>query len=296
MKKVSILLVLVLAIVAFLTVSPASADLYVSTFLDPTGNNSVLRYDETTGALINTFAVGLDPAGVAFGPDGNLYVATGGLIGGLVLRFTPAGEFINTFVGPDLSISGPLDVVFGPDGNLYVGDVTNGVLRYDGQTGQFLGTFVPPFSGGLVVPFFMVFGPDGNLYVSYGLSGVLRYDGQTGQFLGMFVAPPLGNLSGLRFGFDGNLYFVEDVQINPRLFLGRVLRYNPSTGMLDEFVPFTSCGLSEATDLAFGHDGNLYVLDGPGQSVRRYDGRGNCIGTFASIPGLGEPYYMTFTP
>lgn len=205
MKKVSILLVLVLAIVAFLTVSPASADLYVSTFLDPTGNNSVLRYDETTGALINTFAVGLDPAGVAFGPDGNLYV-------------------------------------------------------------------------------------------SYGLSGVLRYDGQTGQFLGMFVAPPLGNLSGLRFGFDGNLYFVEDVQINPRLFLGRVLRYNPSTGMLDEFVPFTSCGLSEATDLAFGHDGNLYVLDGPGQSVRRYDGRGNCIGTFASIPGLGEPYYMTFTP
>ena len=43
---------------------------------------------------------------------------------------------------------------------------TNSVLRYDAGTGQFLGAFIPPSSGGLEGPNGIVCGPDGNIYVT----------------------------------------------------------------------------------------------------------------------------------
>jgi hypothetical protein len=86
-------------------------DLYVTSF--PSKHPSVLRYDGTTGALIDAFVSagsgGLYlPTGPLFGPDGNLY-----------LRSTDPG--------------------FGP----------GAVLRYDGTTGAFIDQFIPYGSGGL---------------------------------------------------------------------------------------------------------------------------------------------------
>src|SRR5262249_33184485 len=82
-------------------------------------------------------------------------------------------------------------LVFGQDGNLYVSSFgTNNVLRYDGNTGTFLGAFVAAGSGGLRAPEGLAFGPDGDLYVvSQGTNSVLRYDGTTGAFLGIFAGP-----------------------------------------------------------------------------------------------------------
>src|SRR5262249_10548840 len=52
----------------------------------------------------------------------------------------------------------PNGLLFGGDGNLYVaGFVSNNVLRYDGTTGAFVDTFVPPFGGGLTRPTHMTF-------------------------------------------------------------------------------------------------------------------------------------------
>src|SRR5207244_3071481 len=121
----------------------------------------------------------------------------------------------------------------GPNGDLFVSArSTNDVLRYDGNTGAFLGTFVSPGSGGLNAPDSLAFGPDGNLYVtSTGFNGgtgnypsVLRYDGTTGAFLGTFASG--GGLSGpqgLQFGLDGNLY-VSSFNTN------QILRYSGTTG------------------------------------------------------------------
>jgi len=48
--------------------------------------------------------------------------------------------------------------VFGPDGNLYVSsEVTDEVLRYNGETGNFIDAFVTAGSGGLAGPFFLIF-------------------------------------------------------------------------------------------------------------------------------------------
>jgi hypothetical protein len=105
------------------------------------------------------------------------------------------------------------------------------VLCYDGQTGQFLRSFVTSGSGGLDAPVGPVFGSDGNLYVSSSRnSSVLRYDGRTGAFLGAFVSSGSGGLSGaggLTFGPDGNLYVNSDLTHS-------VMRYNGRTGVFME--------------------------------------------------------------
>jgi hypothetical protein len=183
-------------------------DLYVaSSRLTPSGND-VKRYDGTTGQFLGDFVVsgsgGLDhAAGIAVGPDGNLYVASGG---------------------------------WGGNGGI-VGLAA--VLRYEGPAspdnlspGTFLGTFVQPGSGGLNSPFGLVFGPDGNgdgrpdLYLSTwlahgtdfkakkGTSGILRYDGVTGSFIDAFV--PFGSP-----GMDNPGYFAF-TETNPT-----TLAYSP---------------------------------------------------------------------
>lgn len=160
-------------------------DLYVASSRLTSCNNNVKRYDGTTGQFLGEFVVsgsgGMDhAAGITFGPDGNLYVASGG---------------------------------WGDNGGI-VGLAA--VLRYEGPTspgqlppGTFLGTFVQPGSGGLNSPFALLFGPDGNadgqqdLYVGTflghgtnfksknGASAILRYDGVTGAFINAFV--PFGS-------------------------------------------------------------------------------------------------------
>ena len=124
---------------------------------------SVLRYNPTTGAFIDTFVPagsgGLTSArGVVFGPDGNLYVTSFGT--GQVLRYNgTTGALLGTFVAAGSGgLSLPRPLTFGPDGNLYVGSFGSGdVLRYNGSTGAFIDAFVPSGSGGLGGPTFLVF-------------------------------------------------------------------------------------------------------------------------------------------
>jgi DNA-binding beta-propeller fold protein YncE len=166
-------------------------DLYVAAGHE----GAIYRYDGTTGAFKSVFVTaasgGLDaPAGIVFGPDGNLYVASGNWFtssngpfysgdfpAGAVLRFEgPSGKnpgaFLGTFVaGGSGGLANPSGILFGPDGDLYVASSvqsgtggtliaepgTSQVLRYDGTTGAFLGTFVTADSGGLKNAFFLTF-------------------------------------------------------------------------------------------------------------------------------------------
>jgi glucose/arabinose dehydrogenase len=250
-------------------------------FVTSSDTNSVMRYDEVTGApapsagntgatFVSKNSGGLSqPVGLVFGPqDHNLYVSSG-IFGGdpggdghpnAVLRYDgTTGSFLNDFAD-ETQLTSARGVVFGPDGNLYVadgkgtGDGT--VVVYDGTTGRFLRDFFPRGTGGLSHPGGLVFGPDG---LNHGK-------------LDLYVASALTN-SILRFSFSSD---------------GKSGVPAPSAGNTDAtFVPANSGGLDHPFALTIGPDGNLYVvsngLSSGLPSVMRFDGK-----TGAPLPLAGN--------
>jgi hypothetical protein len=311
--------------------------------VDSYDNNSVLRYDENTGAFVDTLVPkgsgGLDNSvGMVLGPDHNLYVSNhlepinnGNGQTSSVLSFDGTTGSFRGVILDGSQVSSPRGIVFGPDGNLYVAEGLGPgtVLQVSLTTGN-VADFVPTSSGGLAHPTSMVFGPDGSndgkldLYVGKGGNGVLRYDGTTGAFKGTFVtsgAGGLGNAWALVFGPDGNLYVSNNVGTSNQIPPGSILRYEGPAGpnpgaFLDTFVPTGSGGLNTPLGLLFGPDVNgdgqqdLYVASAsldtynfthahPGTSeVLIYDGSTGAFLKTIVTPdsgGLRNPSFMVFT-
>ncbi len=162
----------------------ADAVLYIGN----TRSDSITIFDEITGTFQGNFTTpglgGLrEPDALTFGPDGNLYVSSGGNSGlnlfdssypkdSAVLRFSPTGEFLGVAASGN-GLVRPYGNAFGPDGNLYVSSFrSNQILRFDGKTGQFLDVFASDNNSGLGSlnglngPNGLLFGPDGSLYVT----------------------------------------------------------------------------------------------------------------------------------
>jgi streptogramin lyase len=90
-------------------------------------------------------------------------------------------RYLGTYAHANLRTPGGL--TFGADGNLYVADFGQGILRFNGNTGAYMDTFIPAGRGGLSQLSGFVFGPDGNLYVSsLSSNAVSRFEGGTGTY------------------------------------------------------------------------------------------------------------------
>jgi DNA-binding beta-propeller fold protein YncE len=135
-------------------------DLFVAGRFNTAGQNHVYRYDGTTGVFELGFGMSEINAGlgVDFGPDGNLYVASGGT--NVVVKFDPiTGLSLGNFVASGSGgLNGVIGIAFGPDANLYVASLNTDLIeRYHGTTGAPLGDFVSPGGGGLDAPNFFSF-------------------------------------------------------------------------------------------------------------------------------------------
>nr|AFI78505.1 serine proteinase precursor protein [uncultured bacterium ws156A7] len=260
--------------------------------------NEVLRYDMTTGDLIDAFvpsdAIGDGAFGLAFSPlDNNLYVANWD--GNEVLRYqgptgpTP-GAFIDAFI-PDGRIDKAANLLFDGAGTLYVSSIdSDEVLHYDAH-GNLIDVVVSAVDG-LDDPFDLVFDDNGGLLVaSSATSQILRYDIATGT-TSVFVPAGSGGLAGaqgLEFGVDGHLYVGCGNQ---------VLRYDGSSGAFDGiFVPSKSAGLMWTGDLMFAPDGDMYVGSYAMKAILKFDGStGTFLDYFALSPRLTTPRGVEFGP
>ncbi len=146
--------------------------------------------DELADAILN-------PTGVAFGPDGNMFVTN--RAEGEVYIVSPSG--INPVFATGLGVA--TGISFDQDGVMFVGDRSGIIYRVPefGVVEEFA-TLEPS-----VAAFHLAFGPDGGLYVSApGLSShdaIHRVDknGIVEKF-----AVGFGRPQGLAFDTDGNLY------------------------------------------------------------------------------------------
>ncbi len=158
--------------------------------------NTIYRI-ETDGYIDELPDPILNPTGIAFGPDGNMYVTNRAQ--GEVYLVSPSG--INPVYARGLHIATGL--AFDADGVLYVGDRTGTIFRVPSfGTVEEFATLEPS-----VAAYHLAFGLDARLYVS--APGLASHDAiyaidRTGQAERFAVG--FGRPQGLAFDREGNLY------------------------------------------------------------------------------------------
>lgn len=277
----------------------AQADILVSA----RSSNSILRYDEQTGAPLGELVTGnaaanggLDgPVGMRVGPDGNLYVVSSGVVSGegrVLMYDLPTGNYLGDFA-TGTPLQDPADLRFDSQGNLFVGNFgrfylnqfEDNVVQY-ASDGTSLGEFAS--DAGVVGASYLTFGPDDNLYVSsFGTGSVLRFDGTTGSLIDTYATN-----AGI-FGTSGML-FHDDWFYVASLLNHQIYRFSASDPLQSSL--FIEVGAeSYPSDLVVGPNGNLLVTTLGYGEVREYDlSDGSFLGTFAG--GIAEPAQMLITP
>ncbi|HVK14484.1 MAG TPA: proprotein convertase P-domain-containing protein [Gemmataceae bacterium] len=260
-------------------------DLYVGTGYGTASGVNVL--DGKTGALLSDTplvsyaADGLDfkeEAGLRFGPDGNLYVASDRA--GKVFKYDTATGEVSTFVS---GLFYPSALAFDAAGDLCVAHAGGGVIwKYDGTTGQRVGD-VPFADLPCDTVMDMEFGPDGDLYVApssnnFDEKRVLKVDVDTGAIT-EFVAASAGLIRrplALAFGPDGDLYVASE-GTGLLAEAPRILQFDGATGALVGVLDHPEM-MHGPYNMTFGADGDLYVTVSHdryiygGTQVRRFDG------------------------
>ncbi|MEX2171435.1 MAG: hypothetical protein WD851_19100 [Pirellulales bacterium] len=144
------------------------------------------------------------------------------------------------------------------------------VPRFEDDGTPIPGAGIPQFSAGIGLPGGVTIGPDGNIYVA-------TVDGQTGTgeilfFDGDTLAPLPSPHENGRDGLFGPMPF------NP-----------PAEPGGDPVAP-------SPARLKFGPDGNLYVADMAGSSVRIFDGETGALQPNTNLNGFSGPTGLTFGP
>lgn len=263
---------------------------------------------------------GLDnPRGLAFGPDGGLYVAEAGSGGagaslrdasGTVVSYGATGavsRFLNgvqsqvitglpsladqTTSPPGAGATGLQGLAFGPDGTLYGAIGLGADTSLQAAAGPNFDTLVKLTPGSSTVqtvadlgayetqhnpdgagkqsnPYSLAVLPGGGFAVADAAGNDVvgvSADGRTLSTLGVFpdTPSPAGGSpfqfvpSGVAVGPDGALYVGELTGSPYPVGAADVLRLDPHTGQASVFAS----GFTTISDLTFGADGSLYVLD-----------------------------------
>ena len=182
-----------------------------------------------------------NPTGIAFGPDGQMFVTS--RLEGVVYKLTPFKDAV--VFGRNLGVATGL--AFDRQGLMHVGDRTGTIFKVNGIGEEHAWTQVEPS----VSAFHLAFGPDDSLYVagptvtSFDSIWRVNPEGQTDVFF-----KGLGRPQGLAFDRDGNLYVAAALK-------GRrgIVRISPDGSEAKVIVAGVNL-----VGLAFGASGEMAVV------------------------------------
>ena len=255
-------------------------------------------FTEFIGGVTPGLSADGGPAGIALGPDGNVWMAeTQGP--GRITKVTPAGV-VTEFTGgvtPNLTAGQqPANVSAGPDGNVWVTQFsTGGIVRI---TPAGAVTEYPRAVTGNNNPVGITAGPDGNLwFVDFAHPGRIVKMTTAGAMQTMASGGDSSGLSANRFprgitlGPDGNLWFTEFAVP------GRIGRITPA-GVVTEFPlggPSTFSPNRQPVGITTGPDGNLWFTEqGDGGRIGRITPAG--VVTEFDLPPGRVPALITSGP
>ncbi|WP_206320722.1 hypothetical protein [Streptomyces zingiberis] len=215
--------------------------------------------------------------GVAFGPDGRLWVAQ--YLAGMISAVDPVTGDVEPVVPPGGPLSSPDDLAFGADGSLYVADLVPGLVwRRDPA-----GAWRVVEDGVVAVNGITCLGD--RLFVNEMRPGgrllELFPDGRKPVELAADLA--LGNA--MQRGPDGHLYY-------PHMMTGQVWRVPPDGGTPE----LVADGLPQPVAVRFDLAGEMHVLScGPRGLVTRIDlhGSGRRRVQDTGVPGLDNAAFDT---
>ena len=210
------------------------------------GNDQIQRYrHDATYAFVDVFAqlaADFDPTGIAFGPTGQVYVASYGTSS--VVELDPlTGATIGTVLPSDSGLLGADNgMMVSADGLLYVpGYDTSSVARVDLATGEVDADFVASGSGGLFETRGIVDEGDTILVGGEGSGAVYRFDAGSGALVETLISG-LNRPTGMTLDTDGSLLVLSG---------NRVRRYDRTTGaMLGIVANGADGGISGGTFVA----------------------------------------------
>jgi gluconolactonase len=210
------------------------------------------------GSATEFFNTGGIPAGLAFHPDGSLYVADEGDDIHGVLRIAPDGDasiLVNTYQGKPLN--GANDLVFDQNGVLYFSDPWG--TSADNPTGGFYRLFpdgtLEQLDSGLAFPNGLALTADGSAvilaetYRNRLLRYQIRADGSVGPREHWADTPIPPGPDGMAFDANGDLYVAHYGS-------GTVDVFDP-TGRLVERISVPG---EKPTNVAFAPDGTTLVI------------------------------------
>jgi streptogramin lyase len=237
------------------------------------------------------------PSAVVVTPSGNVFVSDVNF--GQVFQVNPVTG-AQSVLATGHTLGQPMAMTANPDGTLLIADSVGylgapTIWQLDPTNAQITKISSYPDNGTLIViPTGVARAANGMIYVSDINNGVIRVNPTTGAQ--MLVAPgsgpgSVGQLVGLSFGPDGDLYLAVNIDDNTGL--PGVTRLDPNTGVATP-ISFTNQLIVSETGIAVAADGTIYVTDSQNGIVRVDPLTGNQT-AFGSTY-IVSPTALTFVP